>query len=67
MYQDTQYAQNHELHIEVNHPCNKFARYERANITLAYGFCSQALVGDNQKISIEKNVNLSHFTLEKVF
>lgn len=25
------------------------ARYERANITLAYGFCSQALAGDNQK------------------
>ena len=43
------------------------ARYERANITLAYGFCSQALVGDNQKISIEKNVNLFYFTLEKVF
>ena len=43
------------------------ARYERANITLAYGFCSQALAGDNQKISIEKMLIYYIFTLKKVF
>ena len=40
---------------------------ERANITLAYGFCSQALAGDNQKISIEKMLIYYIFTLKKVF
>ena len=43
------------------------ARYERANITLAYGFCSQALVGDNQKISIEKMLIYSILHWKKCF
>ena len=43
------------------------ARYERANITLAYGFCSQTLAGYNQKISIEEMLTYYIFTLEKMF
>ena len=43
------------------------ARYERANITLAYGFYNQTLAGDNQKISIEEMLTYYIFTLEKVF
>ena len=43
------------------------ARYERANIRIAYGFYSQALAGYNQKLSIEKMLTCYIFTFEKVF
>ena len=39
----------------------------RGNITLAYGFCNQALAGDDQKIAIVKMSTYYIFTLEKVF
>ena len=43
------------------------ARDEMANITLAYGFYSQILAGDNQQISIEEMLTYYIFTLEKMF